>query len=198
MDTPVSALSPPPTLTRPSAIRSQFDHVSTKTNAPAKMPWWGYLIAFLLLAIGISASYRIYTFFSQASTRSTKAGVIGTFVGATGDLIKKIFNTGALATETVATGGAEIVGSGVDSLDKISGYKSKVKTMNVDDLYLDTVGDEAEVEPDTAAPRSKGGYCFIGTANGIRSCARIGKDTKCMSGEIFPTHNLCVNPSLRV
>jgi len=45
--------------------------------------------------------------------------------------------------------------------------------------------------------QSKGGYCYIGEDRGHRSCMRINENDNCMSGEIFPTHDICINPSLR-
>ena len=44
----------------------------------------------------------------------------------------------------------------------------------------------------------KAGWCFIGDDNGTRTCARVGENQMCMSGDIFPTSEICVNPSLRV
>ena len=41
------------------------------------------------------------------------------------------------------------------------------------------------------------GYCFIGSDNGIRTCAPINKTDKCMSGDIFPTLAICMDPKLR-
>ena len=42
------------------------------------------------------------------------------------------------------------------------------------------------------------GYCFIGTnSNNVRTCARVYKNNKCMSGEIFPSLQICMNPELR-
>ena len=43
----------------------------------------------------------------------------------------------------------------------------------------------------------KAGWCFIGDDNGTRTCARVGENQMCMSGDIFPTSEICVNPSLR-
>jgi hypothetical protein len=43
----------------------------------------------------------------------------------------------------------------------------------------------------------KRGWCFIGEDRGIRSCAKVGLNDKCMSGDIFPTSEICVNPKLR-
>lgn len=43
----------------------------------------------------------------------------------------------------------------------------------------------------------KSGYCYIGEDRGFRSCIAIKEGDVCMSGEIFPTNAICVNPSLR-
>jgi hypothetical protein len=50
----------------------------------------------------------------------------------------------------------------------------------------------------TQIPRSKPGYCYIGEDRGFRSCIEVSQDMKCMSGDIFPTMDICVNPRLRV
>jgi len=44
---------------------------------------------------------------------------------------------------------------------------------------------------------NKAGWCYIGNYSGYRSCSRVGDADKCMSGDIFPTQDVCVNPSLR-
>jgi len=54
----------------------------------------------------------------------------------------------------------------------------------------------------SGAPRArpgnnKSGWCYIGSYSGYRSCSRVGEADKCMSGDIFPTHDVCVNPNLR-
>jgi hypothetical protein len=46
-------------------------------------------------------------------------------------------------------------------------------------------------------PGPKSGFCYIGEDRGFRSCIKVGESTKCMSGEIFPTREVCVNPRLR-
>ena len=43
----------------------------------------------------------------------------------------------------------------------------------------------------------KSGWCYIGNYSGYRSCSRVGEADTCMSGDIFPSHDICVNPSLR-
>ena len=44
---------------------------------------------------------------------------------------------------------------------------------------------------------SKSGWCYIGEDRGFRSCSQVGDNDKCMSGDIFPTQEICVNPTLR-
>lgn len=44
---------------------------------------------------------------------------------------------------------------------------------------------------------SKSGFCYIGEYKGIRSCINVGEGDKCMSGDIFPTKEICINPNLR-
>jgi len=47
-------------------------------------------------------------------------------------------------------------------------------------------------------PSNKSGWCFIGEERGIRSCIEVGDNDKCMSGNIFPSQEICINPSLRL
>ena len=43
----------------------------------------------------------------------------------------------------------------------------------------------------------KSGWCFVGEDRGFKSCALVNEDDKCMSGDIFPSQELCINPNLR-
>ena len=45
--------------------------------------------------------------------------------------------------------------------------------------------------------KSKAGWCLIGEEKGARNCIEVGQNDQCMSGDIFPTHAVCVNPRLR-
>lgn len=44
----------------------------------------------------------------------------------------------------------------------------------------------------------KTGYCYIGSENGKRHCVSVKTKDKCMSGEIYPSMDLCINPNLRL
>ena len=62
----------------------------------------------------------------------------------------------------------------------------------------------SEPKPDNASSSTqsskianKAGYCYIGEDRGFRSCIKIKDGDKCMSGNIFPTEAICINPNLR-
>jgi len=46
-------------------------------------------------------------------------------------------------------------------------------------------------------PKSKAGFCYIGEDRGFRSCIEVGEGDVCMSGDIFPSNAICINPNLR-
>ena len=52
-------------------------------------------------------------------------------------------------------------------------------------------------DPYTSEITGKSGYCFVGMDSNVRSCVQVSTSDKCMSGNIFPSMELCVNPSLR-
>ena len=43
----------------------------------------------------------------------------------------------------------------------------------------------------------KRAYCYVGEYEGIRHCAELGVNDICMSGDIFPNSEMCINPNLR-
>ena len=56
-------------------------------------------------------------------------------------------------------------------------------------------------DPDDALSKTqtknKGGFCYIGEDRGFRSCIKVSESDKCLSGDIYPTMNMCINPNLR-
>lgn len=56
---------------------------------------------------------------------------------------------------------------------------------------------EADDSYSSVQSKSKAGWCFIGESNDVRTCASVSESDICMSGNIFPTHEICVNPTLR-
>ena len=44
--------------------------------------------------------------------------------------------------------------------------------------------------------KSKGGWCLIGEVSDRRGCISVKDEAKCMSGQVFPTQKLCLNPNI--
>lgn len=79
--------------------------------------------------------------------------------------------------------------------------------LDANESSLDKALSHAKKEPprpDDATSRTqrgqrsgKSGYCYIGEDRGFRSCIKLGEEDTCMSGDIFPTQAICINPRLR-
>jgi flagellar basal body-associated protein FliL len=61
----------------------------------------------------------------------------------------------------------------------------------------DYSADDSYSSIQSAKQASKSGWCFIGEDRGVRTCISVGENDTCMSGDIFPTSEVCVNPKLR-
>ena len=57
--------------------------------------------------------------------------------------------------------------------------------------------DDAGSKTQSTKSNSKPGFCYIGEDRGFRSCIKVEDANMCMSGEIFPTKDICINPTLR-
>ena len=72
--------------------------------------------------------------------------------------------------------------------------KNILKTENSKKL----ISNEENEEPEPIRTDSlSSGYCYIGKVNDTRYCTKVDARSKCMSGDIYPTIDICVNPNLR-
>jgi hypothetical protein len=130
---------------------------------------------------------------------------------------KSIVTLSAEGTKGAVDVASGAVVGGVNLLEK--GLSKKGATMNkiddhskIDMKLLEKAvqkqnqpqSEDQEPEPDEAGSRTqaskmkiKSGFCYIGEDRGFRRCIAVGEGDKCLSGDIFPTDEICVNPSLR-
>ena len=74
------------------------------------------------------------------------------------------------------------------------------KALNTAVAGQGTAGDEYQADDSTSSIQhggSKSGWCYIGEDRGFRTCAQVGADDTCLSGDIFPSQEICINPNLR-
>lgn len=119
----------------------------------------------------------------------------------TGNVAKNITNTAASGaklgvdlTAGTVNRGVNIVNDSVDYADsKLSNSMNsspgarKPKRPSPDD------GIGSSIQKKNA----KGGWCYVGTDRSYRSCISVKNSDSCMSGDIFPTKEICINPNLR-
>lgn len=167
-----------------------------------------YLLFFIFI---LFLGFNIFTILSNSS-----GGFVGDFLSSLG---YEAGNTVKRATNAVAKGaklGVNVAEGTIDDavtlIEKSVGVKDA--TFNrIDNSLISTkkaIRDATKKQrhynvpdPDDATSstqknqRGKAGYCYIGEDRGFRSCISVGEEDKCMSGDIFPTEAICVNPNLR-
>jgi len=70
---------------------------------------------------------------------------------------------------------------------------SQKQQVNGEDYQADDSTSSIQMSSTTG----KAGWCYIGEERGFRTCAEVGVNDTCMSGDIFPSQQICVNPNLR-
>ena len=127
-----------------------------------------------------------------------------TVVKTTGNVAKTGVDVAAGAAKSGIDVAAGATTSGVDTLQKAVGAPSgetKRSSTKTTTPSPQTNKDGDDVMPDSASSTIQtagaGGFCNVGSWKGIRSCIKVSDSTKCMSGDIFPTKEICINPNLR-
>ena len=82
----------------------------------------------------------------------------------------------------------------VDRTDLLDSFE-KVKE-NVAKTNADFIADDAGSSIQNSLSGNQG-WCYVGEDRGFRSCVEVGTSHECMSGNVFPSKDLCINPSLR-
>ena len=157
----------------------------------------------LIVAIVGFLAYNLYLYFTKKTDVLGKyfgVGIVGAAKGTekvvdivaegTKDTVSIAQNVTDKALDTVAEGGKAIARRSESPIERQLDEDEKKE-------------DEAENINPTSAYASnlkkskKGGFCYIGTDRTYRSCVKVDKGDTCMSGQIFPTKDICINPNLR-
>jgi hypothetical protein len=178
-----------------------------------------WLIIILILAF---LGFNIFVYLAKGTQDITNffgpflQKLFGTTVAVTGQTV----DVAAEGGKAVVSGTAAAVNTGLSAVQDITpnSTPSSVKGQpvqqqnpsQVDTNTLNKALNTAQVQqiPSSSDPESdhasssiqgggKAGWCYIGEDRGYRSCAQVGVNDYCMSGDIFPSQEICVNPSLR-
>ena len=180
------------------------------------MTW--ILIILILAFLG----FNIFVYLAKGTEtiNSVFSPIINLFSGIFGDTVGQVVDVSAEGAKAVVNTTAGVVDAGLSEVQQITPNKASSSvssvpvTKNQSDLMsnnslnkaLNTSkssqspnneyqADEASSSIQSGPPKS--GWCYIGEDRGFRTCAEVGPNDKCISGDIFPSQDLCVNPSLR-
>jgi hypothetical protein len=105
--------------------------------------------------------------------------------------------TDQYTTPNVATSGVK--GEPIDKPQLSQGDQSTLnRALNTKQMQQSGGKDYQAYEASSSVNGSgKAGWCFVGEDRGYRTCAQVEANDTCMSGDIFPSHEICVNPNLR-
>ena len=178
-----------------------------------------WLLIILILAF---LGFNIFVYLAKGTEtiNSVFSPIINMFSGIFGDTVSQVVNVTAEGTKKIVNSTAGAIDTGLSEVQQIvpnkasSSVSSVPVTKNQPDLMsnnslnkaLNTSqssqqinneyqADEASSSIQSGPPKS--GWCYIGEDRGFRTCAEVGPNDKCISGDIFPSQDLCVNPTLR-
>lgn len=186
---------------------------------------WGKIALYASVVVVLAIlGFNLFNYLGNATDSLSKIfGPLASFFGKgiTG-IFKQTIDVSAEGTKGIINTSTGAIDSGLNSLE--GRLSTNIPRNKIDDTSKDTngntngksvgtsqqkkgnnekpAGNESAPQPDEAGSRTQGkpgkaGYCYIGEDRGFRSCIKVGEDDTCMSGKIFPSKDLCINPELR-
>ena len=154
-------------------------------------PYTNYIIGgsiFLIICFGL---YYVYLYFIE-NRIFTKINNLFNPPQTNDKNEKKKVNYKKEGFENNIKGLEKVINSDVNK----NALNKQVNFFDSDSDIKEKISDD-EASSNTQIGLTKNKHCYIGTDRGFRSCIEIGDADKCMSGDIFPSQDICINPSLR-
>ena len=193
---------------------------STDTSTFSSMTWQTWLIIILVLAL---LGFNIFIYLAKGT--GAVAEFINKYFGPLLKLLgisvlettKQTINTSATGTKAGVDVVANTTTGAINAVENVSNVnngarapssqKNSMPVQQQDELNqsqdkldstLNGATRSSEPRPDeSASTYGKAGWCYIGEDNNTRTCAEVGVNDRCMSGNIFPSQDICMNPNLR-
>ena len=158
-------------------------------------------IGLIVLALAFLA-YNVYLYYFEGT-----------------DILGKFFGMGIVGSGKVAQASVDIAAEGTkdtvnvaqevtrDVTDKVEEVGQKIenradnrvgKAIEGPDNLNDDDNTKADLSTESEIQQPKqSGYCYIGTDRTFRSCVKMNAGDTCASKQVFPTKDICINPTLR-
>ena len=111
-----------------------------------------------------------------------------------------VINKTADITSDVARAGVDIAEGTVQSVGNLLKNASKgavnMQTKKELDIVISEPKADTSESPIQANTSGKSSWCLVGEQNGRRGCVEVNDASKCMSGQVFPNAEMCLNPTL--
>jgi hypothetical protein len=120
----------------------------------------------------------------------------GSVINKTSDVLASTAKTGIdIANGTVHSIGNLLKEGGkhVD-MDLKTQFDNTLNLSNIQSGIPDADSSHSNIQTPIVAGKNQ--WCLVGDFQGRRGCVEIDKETKCMSGQIFPSQHQCLNPTL--
>jgi hypothetical protein len=155
-----------------------------------------YTIFFIIISILI--------FFILYNNDITIDYIVKYFVYGSGETIKQTIDTSVKGVKTTLDITESSIDNAVNIIEKSVGIdndNSNEIELDLNKLNKNLIKKQTinipEPRETTNTIKKKSGYCYIGEDRGFRSCVKVSQHDTCMSGDIFPSRDICINPNLR-
>ena len=162
------------------------------------------IIGILLLAF---IGFNVFSYLAEGTDifTSITAPVVDFVANITGNTAKTTISNTVTGSKNIvdnlekgSIGSIDYVQKNIKDTAEKRSKKDIVSTENDDNLTDKNNKNDANVEPEPIRTNSLNqGYCYIGKINDTRYCAKVSGRDQCMSGDIYPSMDICVNPNLR-
>ena len=215
INTPINSMVSTKLSEKPS-LSQKASSIASKTiqSASSILTFRNILFLILLIFLLSLLGYNIFTYLSDGTNFLTNlfAPIFSTTGEVVGDATKNIVSTASTGTQQIVQTGSDTTKNVVDVAAKgtTSGIgflqdrlKKTVSVVNPENnnILTDNINkkiDENDSQPEPVRTQAlQQGYCFIGKINDTRHCAKVNERQQCMSGDIYPSMDICVNPNLR-
>ena len=163
-----------------------------------------YVLYFLIVAILLFLGFNLFGYLGEGADnlKDLFAPVLIFFGYSVREIPENTIKNSEQGTKLAADIVSDSIKDAVNVSEKALGISNKPslkQDVNVNQKKSPNViiPDSSDSMLQTSKAKKKAGYCYIGEDRGFRSCVKVNKDDVCMSGEIFPSQQICVNPSLR-
>lgn len=188
----------------------------------SNISWLSWLVLVLIFAF---LGFNIFYYLAQGteSVSNVFAPLLKSLLGITIGTTSQAIDVAAEGGKAVTSGTAAGINTGLSAVQEVTpnAAKSSVSSTNVqknkeieesknslnnalsnsNKNKRNTAKEDDDYEPHQASSSvhetGKAGWCFIGEDKGYRTCSKVGENDKCMSGDIFPSQEICINPNLR-